>query len=135
MVRSRAQPGPDVKPTGASHRCIISGSVCFLATSQEEHARNHPRLFFFFFFFPRAVLVFLGRQRIPHAPHFSLPHVFPAGMFKQEAPLSNAAPFPAPSPSLLPNPCPCRGGRHPSPYLHPTETRARGERLGFTHFS
>lgn len=48
--------------------------------------------FFFFFFFPRAVLVFLGRQRIPHAPHFSLPHVFPAGMFKQEAPLSKRLP-------------------------------------------
>lgn len=47
MVRSRAQPGPDVKPTGVSHRCIILGSVCFLATSQEEHARNLPHFFFF----------------------------------------------------------------------------------------
>lgn len=45
-----------------------------------------------FFFFLRAVFVFLGRQRIPHARHFSLPHIFPAGMFKQEAPLSKRLP-------------------------------------------
>lgn len=46
VVMSRAQPGPDVKPTGTSHRCIILGSVCFLATSQKEHA-TIPGIFFF----------------------------------------------------------------------------------------